>query len=160
MHKKGQPALEYLMIIALVLGIIVPTSYFLFRNASESNVEIVYSQIAQIGNSVIDTAEIVYFSGEGSKIVLELKMPVGVANAKILANRELVFDISTDLGTNEQVFYSSVTIPLISDDGSAECVNNGNCDLSYLVGEGLKKITIQAIEYGGSIKVRIMKASS
>ena len=66
------------MIIALVLGIIVPTTYLLFRNTSESNVQILYSQISQIGNNIVDTAETVFFSGEGSKIVLEVNMPKGV----------------------------------------------------------------------------------
>ncbi len=157
MNKKAQPALEYLMIIALVLGIIVPTAYLLFRTTSESNVKILYSQISQIGNSIIDTAETVFFSGEGAKIVLDINMPKGVSDVKILANRELVFDIVSELGTTEAVFFSSTTIPIISDDPTPDCVNNGNCDLSDLAGEGLKRISIEAIDISGTIKVRIME---
>jgi len=157
MHKKAQPALEYLMITALVLGIIVPTTYLLFRTTSESNVKILYSQISQIGNNIIDTAETVFFSGEGAKIVLEVNMPKGIANARILANRELVFDIVSELGTTEAVFFSSITIPIISDDTAADCINNGNCGLSDLAGEGLKRISIQALDYSGTLKVRIME---
>ncbi len=150
--KKAQPALEYLMIIALVLGIIVPTAYLLFRTTSESNVKILYSQISQIGNSIIDTAETVYFSGEGAKIVLEVNMPKGIVGAKILANREIVFNIVSELGTTEAVFFSSPTIPIISD----SCVGS-NCDLSDLAGEGLKRISIEAIDASGTLKVRIME---
>src|SRR3989338_8107354 len=157
MYKKAQPALEYLMIIALVLGIIVPTTYFLFRTASESNVKILYSQINRIGNNIIDTAETVFFSGEGAKIVLEVNMPKGITNARILANRELVFEIVSELGTTESVFFSSTTIPIISNDPTAGCINNGNCDLSDLTGEGLKRIKIEAIDVNGVIKVRIME---
>ena len=73
------------MIMALVLGIIVPTAYLLFQSASESSVQILYSQISQIGKSIIDTAEAVFFSGEGAKIVLEVNMPKGITNAEILA---------------------------------------------------------------------------
>ena len=155
--KKAQPALEYLMIIALVLGIIVPTTYLLFRTTSESNVQILYSQISQIGNKIIDTAETVFFSGEGAKIVLEVNMPKGVSNVKILAKRELVFNIVSELGTTEAVFFSKATIPIISDDPVADCVNNGNCDLSDLAGEGLKRINIGAIDVSGTLKVRIME---
>lgn len=155
--KKAQPALEYLMIIALVLGIIVPTTYLLFRTASESNVQILYSQINQIGNNIIDTAKIVFFSGEGAKIVLEVNMPKGITNAEILANRELVFDIVSELGTTESVFFSPITIPIISDDLTADCVKNGNCDLSDLTGEGLKRINIEVIDSGSGLKVRIME---
>ena len=152
MHKKAQPALEYLMITALVLGIIVPTTYILFRTTSESNVKILYSQINQIGNNIIDTAETVFFSGEGSRIVLEVNMPKGVTNVKILANRELVFDIVSELGTAEAVFFSKATIPIISD----SCVGS-NFDLSDLKGEGLKRINIGAIDVSGTLKVRIME---
>lgn len=140
------------MIIALVLGIIVPTTYLLFRTTSESNAQIIYSQISQIGNNIIDTAETVFFSGEGAKIVLEVNMPKGISNVKILANRELVFEVITELGTTEQVFFSSPTIPIFSD----SCVGS-NCDLSDLAGEGLKRISIQAIDDSGTLKVRIME---
>ena len=157
MNRKAQPALEYLMIIALVLGIIVPTSYLLFRTTSESNVKILYSQISQIGNNIIDTAETVFFSGEGAKIVLDISMPKGVDNVEILAGRELVFDIVSELGATETVFFSSPAIPIISDDPTADCVNNGNCDLSDLAGEGLKRISIEAIDSNG-LRVRIMEA--
>ena len=148
MNKKAQPALEYLMIIALVLGIIIPSTYLLFQSASESNVQILYSQISQIGNNIINTAETVYFSGEGSKIVLEVNMPKGVTNVKILANRELVFEIVSEFGTTEQVFFSSPTIPIISD----SCVGS-NCDLLDLAGEGLKRISIYARDSGSGLKV-------
>ena len=157
MNKKAQPALEYLMIIALVLGIIVPTAYLLFRTTSESNAQILYSQINQIGNKIIDTAETVFFSGEGAKIVLDINMPEGITNAEILANRELVFDIVSELGATEAVFFSSTTIPIISDDTAADCINNGNCGLSDLAGEGLKRINIEAIDVSGTLKVRIME---
>src|SRR3989338_6986373 len=157
MNKKAQPALEYLMIIALVLGIIVPTAYLLFRTTSESNAQILYSQINQIGNKIIDTAETVFFSGEGAKIVLDINMPEGITNAEILANRELVFDIVSELGATESVFFSPITIPIISDDPTnPDCIVDGNCDLSDLAGEGLKRISIQALDYSGTLKVRIM----
>ena len=160
MNKKAQPALEYLMIIALVLGIIVPTSYLLFRTTSESNVKILYSQVSQIGNSIISTAETVFCSGEGAKIVLEVNMPKGVTNVEIWANRELVFEIVSELGTTEFVFFSPTTIPIISDDPTnPDCIVNGNCDLSDLTGEGLKRISIEAIDDGSGLKVRIMEVA-
>ena len=130
---KAQSALEYLMIIALVLGIIVPVTYLFFKYSSESNAEIVDSQIIKIGRNIIDTAEIVYFSGEGAKIVVELNMPEGVDDIYILSNRELVFEVTTEIGETESVFFSSVDI-LIAEDG----------DLTEIAGFGLKKIKIES----------------
>ena len=138
---KAQSALEYLMIIALTLGIIVPTAYLFFRYSSESNVQIVDAQIIQIGRSIIDTAQSVYFSGEGSKIVLEVNMPKNVDDVYILASRELVFKIISEIsgtGETESVFFSSVNIPL----------TEGTGDLTDIAGSGLKRIRISARDDG------------
>jgi|TARA_B100000315_G_scaffold51441_1_gene45914 hypothetical protein len=144
---KGQSALEYLMIIAIALGIIVPTAYLFFRYSSESNVEIVDSQITRIGRNIIDAAESVYFSGEGSKITLEINMPKEVSAISILEGRELVFKIDSQIsatGETETVFFSSVPI---------------RGDLSSLAGSGLKKVRIIAVGDGnGGFEVSIGKA--
>ena len=144
MIAKAQSAVEYLMIIALTLGIIVPTSYLFFRYSSESNVQIVDVQVTRIGRNIIDTAETVYFSGESSKIVLEINMPENVEDVYIIADRELVFKVITELGETEIVFFSDIDILITSDDGESECVNDGNCDLSSLAGSGLKKVEIKS----------------
>jgi len=145
MPKVAQSAIEYLMIIALTLGIIVPTAYLFFRYSSESNVQIVDSQIIQIGRSIIDTAQSVYFSGEGSKIILEVNMPKNVDDIYILANRELVFETTSEFGQNEAVFFSNVNI----------LITEGVGDLSSIAGSGLKKIRIRAIDDNGVAKVLI-----
>ena len=133
MIAKAQSAVEYLMIIALTLGIIVPTSYLFFRYSSESNVQIVDVQVTQIGRNIIDTAESVYYSGEGSKIVLEINMPENVEDVYIIADRELVFKVITELGETEIVFFSDIDI-IIAEDG----------DLTDIAGVGRKKVEIQS----------------
>ena len=133
MPKRAQSALEYLMILALAMGIIVPTTYLLFRYASESNVEIIDSQINRIGRNIIDTAETVYYSGKSSKIVVELNMPENVEDVYIIAERELVFKVITELGETETVFFSDIDIT-IAEDG----------DLTDIAGVGRKKVKIES----------------
>jgi|TARA_B100001964_G_C14070895_1_gene525832 hypothetical protein len=158
MTIKAQSAMEYLMIVALTLGIIVPTTYLFFRYSSESSIEIIDAQINQVGRSIIDTAESVYFSGEGSRIVLELSMPKNVVDINIVANRELVFDITSQIGETEAVFFSSAGISITSDDTSSDCVDNGNCVLSAIAGPGLEKIKIESVDDGsGGTEVIISK---
>lgn len=125
------------MIIALTLGIIIPTTYLFFRYSTESNTKILDSQINQIGRSMIDTAESVYFSGESSKIVLELNMPESVNGVYIIDNRELVFNTTTELGENEAVFFSLVNIT------SSNC-QGSTCSLSEIASLGIKKIKFQS----------------
>ena len=133
MPKRAQSALEYLMILALAMGIIVPTTYLLFRYASESNVEIIDSQINRIGRNIIDTAETVYYSGKSSKIVVELNMPENVEDVYIIAERELVFKVITELGETETVFFSDIDITIAEDD-----------DLTDIAGVGRKKVKIES----------------
>ena len=146
LNSRAQAAFEYLMIIALTLAIIVPTAYLFFRYSSESNVQLIDSQINQIGRNMIDTAESVYFSGEGSKIVLEMNMPESVGDVYILGNRELVFNLTTITGVNEAVFFSNVNLT------SAACQDQ-QCSLSELAGVGLKKVKFQSITNGKQVLI-------
>lgn len=145
---KAQSALEYLMIIAITMGVIVPTTYLFFRYSSQSTAEIIDSQVNQIGRSITETAESVYYSGEGSKIVLDVNMPNGVNDIYILASRELVFQITTQIGQSEEVFFTAVDIPITSNDASADCISGVKCQLNEIAGTGLKRIRIQSIDDG------------
>ena len=146
MNAKSQSALEYLMIIALTLGIIVPTTYIFFQYSIESNTKILDSQISQIGRSMIDTAETVYFSGQNSKIVLQLNMPENVNAISIIDNRELVFNVTTSIGESEAVFFSSINITSSSCRGSI-------CSLAEIAGLGIKKVKFQSYNNGSQVLI-------
>lgn len=149
MRKKSQSAVEYLIIIGLSLGLILPTTYLFFRYSAQSKEQIIDSQINQAGNSIIDTAEIVYFSGKDSKIILELNIPKGIENVNIIGSRELVFTRVSEIGENEMVFFSSGGIKIKPGDGLLE----------YIASPGLKKVKIQAVDDGsGGTEVLIEKA--
>ena len=148
--SKAQLSWEYLLIVGLALGVIVPTAYLFFTFSSESNEQILDTQIDKIGRDIIDTAETVYFSGEGSKIVLDVTMPENVVDVYIKANRELVFKTTTELGEVERVFFSSPGVDITS----GVCDVDGNCELTDLASAGLNKIKIQS---GSDGKVKIEK---
>ena len=145
--SKAQSSWEYLTIVALVLGVIVPTAYLFFRFSSESNEQVLDTQLNKIGKDIIDTAESIYFSGEGSRVVLEANIPENVVDVYIRANRELVFNVTTELGEVERVFFSSPGINIASDD----CDADGNCKLTELASPGLNKIKIES--YGNIVRV-------
>lgn len=134
------------MIIALTMGIILPTSYLFFRYSSESNVQILNSQINQIGKDIIDTSENVYFSGAGSKIVLTVNMPESVVDIYIIDNRELVFNVTTSIGQVETVFFSDIKIT------SSSCQNEV-CSLREISGIGLKKIKLESLSSGNQVLI-------
>ena len=161
MAKQSQSAIEYLLIVALALGFIVPTAYIFFKYTAKSNDEITDSQITQIGNAIIDTAETVFFSGQGAKITLELRMPKNIIDVDIKSNRELIFKVLSEAGERELVFFSPPSILILSDDTSLACTSSGNCDLSDLIDEGLKKVKVEAFfdEAAQKTKVLVMESN-
>jgi len=146
-NMKSQSALEYLIIIAITLGVIVPTTYLFFTYSAKSSLQITDSQINNIGNVLTDTAESVYYSGKDSKIVVDLNVPDAVDNLTIIDNRELVFGLDTEIGKYDLVYFSKVNLTSNSCSGNA-------CDLNDIVTGGLNKVRIQAI---GGGKVLIVK---
>ncbi|MBL7054700.1 hypothetical protein ISS05_02995 [Candidatus Woesearchaeota archaeon] len=151
--NKAQSALEYLMIIALTLAIIVPTAYLFFSYSRESTEQITYPQISEIGLSIMNNAGSVYYSGEYSKIVMDVSMPERINDVYILYNRELVFEVDSDSGTSDVVFFSDISI--ISD----SCIPAGcdlaceKCDLSDLASAGIKKIKLESVNLGTQVNI-------
>ena len=137
---KSQSSLEYLLVVALTFAIIVPTTYLFYNYSKESNQEISDSQITKLGRSIVDSAESIYYSGQGSKTLLELNVPDNVKTVQIIDKRELVFNISTNFGTSEIVFFSKANITA----ANINCVGNV-CTIPELASSGLKNVKIEAI---------------
>jgi len=146
MKIKAQSALEYLMIIAISLGIIIPTAFLFFKYSSDTNYLVLSSQIDQIGRSMKDTAEIVYFSGEGSKLTIEVNMPKEINNISIVGNREIVFDTVMSLGETEMVYFADVNIT------SQSCITNV-CYLDELALQGPTKIRFHSVNNGTQVQI-------
>lgn len=141
MHAThSQSSLEYLLVVALTFAIIVPTTYLFYSYSKDSTHEIADSQVTKIGKSIVDAAEAIFYSGEGSKTTLEFNIPDNVDSAILIDGRELVFNVTTNLGTSEIVFFSDVNL---STTGSS--CNANICSMPGLASSGLKKIRIEAI---------------
>lgn len=132
--------MEYLLIVAIAFIIIVPAAFVFYNYSKESSQEISDSEIAKLGKAIVDAAEVVYYSGEGAKTVLELNVPDNLANTFIVDGRELVLNMTTSFGNSEVVFFSSVNLTT----DSSNCVVNV-CNVPQLNSSGLKKIKIESI---------------
>lgn len=132
--------MEYLLIIALTFAIIVPTSYLFFSYSKESSQEISDAQITNMGRSIVDSAETIFYSGQGSRTILELSMPEGVNDVLIIDGKELVFNVTAPFGTSEIVFFSRVNMTT----SGASCTLNV-CKISGLAQEGFKKLRLESI---------------
>ena len=131
--------MEYLLVIALTFAIMVPTTYLFYNYSKESSQQITDAQITKIGRSIVDTANTIFYSGQGSKSTIELNMPDNIASAEIIDGRELVFNITTTFGVSEIVFFSAVNITTTS------ACNLNVCSMPQLAQSGTKKVKVEAI---------------
>ena len=138
--SSAQSSLEYLLIVALTFAIILPTTYLFYSYSKESSQEIEDAQTIKVGKSIVDSAESIFYSGQGSKTVIELNVPETVGSAVIIDGRELVFNITTMIGVSELVFFSSVNLTA----ASQYCTAN-TCSIPQLASSGLKKVKLEVI---------------
>lgn len=136
---KGQGSLEYILIVALTLVVIVPAAYLFYNYSRQSSEEFKDSQLTKIGRDIVDTAQSIFYSGQGSKTELDLNIPDNVISAVIIDSKELVFNVTTNVGITEIVFFSSVNITTLS----SNC-NNNICNLRQLATPGMEKLKIEA----------------
>ncbi len=128
------------MVVALTFVIIIPTTYIFYSFSKESTAEISDAQLIKLGRGIIDASESIYYSGQGSKTILEVNVPDNVVAGSIIDGKELVFNLTTSFGVSEIVFFSSVNLTTTS----SNCILNV-CMLPELANPGLKKVKIEAI---------------
>ncbi|MBI2660208.1 hypothetical protein HYX07_03540 [Candidatus Woesearchaeota archaeon] len=146
----SQSSLEYLLVVALTFAIIVPTTYLFYNYSRESSQEISDAQVAKLGKSIVDTVETIFYSGQGSKTTLELNIPDNVDGAVIIDGRELVFNITTNFGTSEVVFFSPINMTT-----TGSSCNANVCSMPELASSGLKRLKIEAISKD-SVKLEVI----
>ena len=137
-----------MLVIAITFAIIVPTTYLFYSYSKGSSEEVRDSQIINIGRSIVDTAQSIFYSGQGSKATIQLNVPDNIENAQIIDRRELVFKVATNFGTSDVVFFSSVK--LTTDSGCTTSV----CEIPKLASSGLKKVKLVVISQD-SVKIEV-----
>lgn len=135
----SQVSMEYLFIVALTFAILIPTTYLFYNYSKESSHEITDAQITKLGRNIVDSSETIFYSGEGSRTVLELNMPDNIFGISIIDGKELVFNTTTTLGVSEIVFFSNVNLTTLGSNCKANV-----CWIPELPQRGLKKLKIEA----------------
>lgn len=119
MGKRGQIAVEYIMIIAITLMIIIP-GVFLFRNfAFESNDRLIDKRLSEVSSYLIGKARKMYYYGPPSRSVINIEMPPQVNKMYIVrysaadpADDEyyLGFEVLDSGGRKEYIYSSEIPI--------------------------------------------------
>lgn len=107
--KRGQIGLEYLIVVAFVVFVVIAMLAAAIFYTSEARDKIKINQLSNFANKVINSAESVYFAGEPSKVTVTAFLPEGIESFQVLEN-SLVFNITTDSGVTRIAYPSSVPL--------------------------------------------------
>jgi len=86
---KGQVAIEYIILIGILLFITIPIFYYTLNQSKESTR---ISQAYDAVNAIANTADSVYALGPGNKRYIWVSMPSGVDSAEV-ENNEVVISL-------------------------------------------------------------------
>jgi hypothetical protein len=107
--RRGQAAIEYILIFAFVLAILIPLIVLFVNRSSDVTAEVTSRQVQSVGQAIVDRAESVYYLGEPSKATVRVFLPEGIDSVN-LTGRELVFRLRTVGGPSDIVISSAVNL--------------------------------------------------
>lgn len=119
MLKRGQISTEYLIVIGFVVFLVLGILGVAFFYTSITNDQIKVSQVSNLANKIITSAESVFYAGEPSKLTIIGYLPIGVNSFEIMS-KEIVVEIATSSGVTIMSFSSNV--PLSGSISSSEGV--------------------------------------
>ena len=109
MLKNGQISTEYLIVVGFVVFLVLGILGVAFFYTSITNDQIKGSQVSNLANKIISSAESVFYAGEPSKLTITGYLPIGITRFEI-APDEIVVSISTSSGITTMSFTSNVPL--------------------------------------------------
>src|SRR3989338_11366017 len=118
--KKSQIALELILLMSLAMLLLFPSMALFSNFVVESSREIIETQIKQIGTSMIEQTQSMFYYGNGSAIVVEYKFPERIKSMAINTFSENnYYEITFDLdlpGDIGKAYVSKIPIAAAKDD--------------------------------------------
>ncbi len=107
----GQLSLEYILILAFTIGVLIPGIYFFYLYSQSTASGLSTTHYATIGKTFSSAAMQVAAQGSGSWKVLSVNLPDNVQNVTVAGDGgELVFTYLTKAGLNKAVFFTDVKL--------------------------------------------------
>ena len=107
--KRGQISIEYLILIGFVVFIVIIMIAVSLQYTSGIEDRLKQNQINAFANKIVNSAEIVFFAGEPSKITLSVYLPRGVDSVTVNTD-EIVFNYNLTSGSNVRAYGSDVPL--------------------------------------------------
>jgi len=175
--RKAQVSVEYMMIIAISLMILLPGIYFFRNYVFESNDNILKGRVTSISSQLLTRAQKMYYYGPPSKTTIQVDMPPQVNAMYILyiddidpnlREYNLVFELLTTKGEEELFFESVVPMTLGAtfdcNDINEYCIQGScRCFPDRYFSKGLKNFKVEAVdgcENGENYCIKISESSA
>lgn len=121
---RGQVSIEYLIIIGVALGVLIPAVVFFYAYSQSSTTTSTNSHINDIGLRIVNTVKTTYAVGTGAWQTVDFIMPAQVTRIYVNGT-ELVFTYETASGVSEAVFFSPVNMTAQNADGNISTAHPG-----------------------------------
>jgi hypothetical protein len=154
MKKRGQISVEYIMIIAFSLMIILPGIYFLRGYIFESNDNLLHLRLDEISNTILGRATKMHFYGPPSKSIVEIDIPSSIELMYIVSvpsNNEyyLAYTVLSSSGRIEKYFLADQpikngeTVPCPTE---LDCLATCECFPKRYNSKGIKNIRVKSVQ--------------
>lgn len=127
-HQKGQAGVEYMILVGFLTFAIMSVLVLAMLYSGQIRDKVKLNQVEIFATQLLNSAESVFFAGEPSKTTISLYLPEDVTEINITSNY-LVISVHTSSGENRRAFKSNVPI-----------------EGEISIGEGIKKLTLEATE--------------
>ncbi len=98
--RRGQAALEYMMIIGMVLIILTPMIYYAYQ---QNETAIRSSQARLAASRIASAADSVYAQGPGARAYLDVLLPSGYSQQSFVSENVVNIRVSTPAGINDVI---------------------------------------------------------
>ncbi|MGE0793100.1 MAG: hypothetical protein AB7V77_02900 [Candidatus Woesearchaeota archaeon] len=149
-NNKAQSSVEYLLVVAMALMIIIPGSFIFYSYSANSKNSLMHSQVFKIGNTLIDTATKVYSIGDDSWNTIEISLPEQIKSITIYNSstyNELIINYGSET-PSDGVFFSTVQLC-----NQTSCNCTIGCNVPFI--EGINKFRIMALD--GKVYFQVVK---
>ena len=114
--RKAQAALEYMMIVGLVLVILAPIVLYAYQ---QNEISVRTSQARLAVSQISAAADSLYAQGPGAKTFIDVFLPSGYGSQSFISDGIIALKIQTPAGTNDiiEVTKANLTGSLPADSG-------------------------------------------
>ncbi len=107
--RKAQFAMEYLLVVAFSVVIILPIIHFLYQEYDDNRSEVHTEHMVEVGRELVYQAERIYYQGAPSRTSVEAYFPPGLDMANINSTHSFI-EFSFDGGYDPPLIVSKVPI--------------------------------------------------